>query len=92
MDFEYDPEKSAKNLAKHGVDFEQAQEIWDDPDLIEIRLAYEDEPRWAVIGMMAGKHWTGIITYRGDSVRIISIRRSHPKEEKAYEERKGRRA
>lgn len=88
--FEYDPAKSAKNLAKHGVDFEQAQALWDDPDLIEVRLAYPDEPRWAVVGMMGGRHWTGIVTRRGDNTRIISVRRSHPKEERAYEDHKER--
>ncbi|MDF7664572.1 BrnT family toxin [Bifidobacterium sp. ESL0745] len=88
MDFEYDPNKSLSNLNKHSIDFEQAQALWDDPDLIEVRLAYADEPRWAVIGMMSGKHWTAIITYRGESTRIISVRRSHPKEEQVYENEK----
>ncbi|WEV66148.1 BrnT family toxin [Bifidobacterium sp. ESL0764] len=88
MDFEYDPDKSSRNLVKHGVDFEQAQVLWDDPDFIEVRLAYTDEPRWAIVGMMRGKHWTAIITYRKDRTRIISVRRSHPKEERIYENEK----
>ncbi|MCO6559311.1 MAG: BrnT family toxin [Bifidobacterium sp.] len=88
MPFEYDPNKSSSNRDKHGIDFEDAQVLWDDPDLIEVRLMYADEPRWAVIGMIGDKHWTGIITYRGDNTRIISVRRSHSKEEKLYENEK----
>ena len=90
MEFEYDPVKSAKNLAKHGVDFQQAQRLWRDPELIEVCLAYLDEPRWADIGKMDGRHWTAIITYRGEKRRIISVRRSHPKEERLYENCKSR--
>ncbi|WP_239646275.1 BrnT family toxin [Bifidobacterium cuniculi] len=85
-EFEYDPNKSAANLARHGLDFVQAQRLWDDPELIEFRLAYEDEPRWAVVGMLDGKHWTGI--YRESRIRIISVRRSHPKEGRFYEDSK----
>lgn len=60
MEFEYDPAKSAKNLAKHGVDFEQAQELWDDPDLLSVRTVFPDEERWLSIGVMRGKHWTAV--------------------------------
>lgn len=88
MEFEWDPAKSEKNLAKHGVDFETAKQLFEDPDLIELRLSYQAEPRWAVVGMMHGKHWTGIITKRNGNIRIISVRRSHPKEEMVYEDSK----
>lgn len=87
MVFEYDPSKSAKNKAKHGVDFEEAKALWDDPMALEIPLGYEDEPRFAVLARMRGKHWTAIITYRGESVRIISVRRSRKNEEAVYEDR-----
>ena len=80
MLFEYDPAKSARNRAKHGIDFEQAKRLWDDPRFVEVDVAYEDEARYAVIGMIGGKHWTAIITYRGLVVRIISVRRSRKKE------------
>jgi uncharacterized protein len=43
--FEFDKAKSAANLAKHGIDFDRAQLIWDDPSLIEIEAKSEDEPR-----------------------------------------------
>jgi uncharacterized protein len=80
MIFEFDPDKSASNLQKHGIDFDRAQALWDDPDLIEIPAKTEDEPRDLVIGKIDGKHWSGVITYRSDAIRIISMRRSRPEE------------
>jgi uncharacterized protein len=85
MKFEYDPDKSRSNKAKHGIDFEEAQALWADPDLIEIHARTEDEPRSIVIGRIADKHWSGVITYRSDAIRIISVRRSRPEEVKLYE-------
>jgi len=85
MEFEFDPEKSTSNRKKHGIDFVEAQVLWDDLDLIEIPLVTVDEPRYLVIGMIKGKHWSGIITYREERVRIISIRRSRKEEITIYE-------
>jgi uncharacterized protein len=85
MRFEYDPEKSDANRKKHGIDFSVAQALWNDPDRIEIPALTADEPRFLVIGMIEGKHWSGIITYRGENVRIISVRRSRNEEVDIYE-------
>lgn len=85
MEFEFDPRKSAANKRKHGIDFVEAQALWDDADLIEIPARTEDEPRFFVIGMIAGKHWSGVITYRGDGIRVISVRRSRKEEVETYE-------
>jgi uncharacterized DUF497 family protein len=85
MEFEFDDKKSASNKMKHGIDFEQAQRLWDDPDLIEIPVRTSDEPRFLVIGRICGKHFSGIITYRGDKIRIISVRRSRKEEVNIYE-------
>jgi uncharacterized DUF497 family protein len=86
MEFDFDPRKSAANKAKHGIDFSEAQEaLWVDPDLLEIPARTSDEPRFLVIGKIGGRHWSGVITYRGDVVRIISIRRSRPEEVNLYE-------
>jgi len=49
MSFEFDPDKSATNQQKHGIDFRQAQSLWSDPDLIEIPAKTEDEPRQSII-------------------------------------------
>jgi uncharacterized DUF497 family protein len=85
MGFEYDPEKSAENKRKHGVDFEEAQELWSDPGLLEIPARVTEEPRWVVIGTMTEKHWSAVITRRGDNLRIISVRRSRDEEIEIYE-------
>ena len=85
MKFEFDPGKSDKNKKKHGIDFYEAQALWDDTDLIEVPVQTVDEPRFLVIGKITGKHWSGIITYRGNDVRIISVRRSRKEEVDLYE-------
>ncbi len=61
MAFEFDADKSQSNLAKHGIDFAQAQRLWDDPDLLEIPARTEDEPRSIVIGKIEAKHWSAVI-------------------------------
>lgn len=85
MRFELDPDKSAVNKTKHGIDFDELQALWDDSDLLEIPAKTVDEPRFLVVGTIGGKHWSGVITYRGDAVRIISARRSRPEEVALYE-------
>jgi len=83
--FEYDENKSASNLEKHGIDFVETQLLWDDADLLEIPAKTTDEPRFLVIGMIDNKHWSGVITYRGSRIRIISARRSRKEEVILYE-------
>jgi len=85
MDFDFDPRKSASNQTKHGIDFIEAQALWDDPNLLEIPARVTDEPRFLVVGRIAEKHWSGIITYRDDAVRIISVRRPRTEEIDLYE-------
>jgi hypothetical protein len=85
MEFEFDSQKSDGNKQKHGIDFYEAQTLWDDLDLIEIPVKTSDEPRFLVIGKISGKHWSGVITYRGEKIRIISVRRSREEEVDIYE-------
>ena len=85
MNFEFDPEKSLSNKKKHGLDFHEAQALWDDPEIIEIPVKVIDEPRYLVIGKIAGKHWSGVITYRNNNLRIISVRCSRKEEVEIYE-------
>lgn len=75
----------SKNKAKHGIDFAEAQELWRDPDLLEVPAKTEDEPRYLVIGMLEGRHWSAAITYRGSNIRIISVRRARFEEVALYE-------
>ena len=85
MEFEFDPEKSNSNNEKHGIDFYEAQALWSDPDLIQIPVETSDEPRFLVIGKISGKYWSGVITYRSEKARIISVRRSRKEEVDIYE-------
>ena len=85
MEFEFDQNKSDSNKHKHGIDFYEAQKLWDDPDFIEIPVKTSDEPRFLVIGKISEKHWSGVITYRNEQIRIISIRRSRKEEIDIYE-------
>ena len=85
MEFEFDPVKSNSNKKKHGIDFYEAQALWNDSDFIEIPLKTIDEPRFLVIGRISEKHWSAIITYRSDNIRIISVRRSRKEEVEIYE-------
>ncbi len=85
MEFEFDSQKSKRNKEKHGIAFYEAQVLWDDPDFIEIPVKTNDELRFLVIGKISGKHWSGVITYRGEKIRIISVRRSRKEEVDIYE-------
>lgn len=85
MDFEFDPHKSKANRAKHGIDFVEAQALWLDAERVEVPARTEDEVRILVVGRIRGKHWSAVITYRSDRVRIISVRRAREEEVELYE-------
>ena len=85
MEFEFDNHKSEINKKKHGIDFIEAQALWDDPDRIEIPEKTTDEPRLLLIGKISDTYWSGIITYRDEKIRIISVRRSRREEIERYE-------
>jgi len=85
MEFEFDPAKSTSNLEKHAIDFDAIQAIWQDVMRAEIPARTADEPRWLVVGQIHGKHWSVVVTYREQRVRIISARRSRKEEVALYE-------
>lgn len=85
MRFEYDPVKSQSNLSKHRIDFEEAQLLWQDIYRIELQANSTVEPRSIIIGKIAGKHWSAIVTYRDETIRIISVRRARQSEVSLYE-------
>ena len=86
MEFEFDPAKSQANSEKHGIDFEQAQSLWRDPEQQVIPSAYAGESRKLLIALREGKLWTAIFTQRERNDRIISVRRSREDERTAYYE------
>lgn len=85
MRFEFDPNKSISNFSKHGIDFDVAQNLWDDPDLLKIPAKTTDEPRYLVVGKIDGRHWSAVITYRDNTIRLISVKRSRTEEIGLYE-------
>jgi len=85
LTFEFDESKSQSNLSKHGINFFDARLLWNDPRLLEIPAKTEDEPRYLVIGLVNGKHWSAILTYRDVNIRLISVRRSRSEEVALYE-------
>ena len=87
MSFEFDPNKSAANKDKHGIDFDEARALWSDPWLLEAPAKTVDEPRFIVIGKIREKLWSAVCVRRGDNVRIISVRRARKQEIEHYESR-----
>lgn len=85
MKFEFDPAKSEANRLKHGIDFETAQDLWADSRLLLAPARSTDEPRALAVGRIAGQYWSAIITFRGDAIRLISVRRARPEEIERYE-------
>jgi len=85
MEFEFDKRKSQLNKKKHGIDFIEAQALWNDPDRIEIPAKTIDEERSLIMGKISDTRWSAIITYRNEKVRIISVRRARKEEREIYE-------
>ncbi len=84
-EFQYDPKKSRSNHKKHGINFEQAQVLWDDPNLVTITARSEDETRSLIIARVNEQHYSAVVTDREDEIRIISLRRSRTAEVELYE-------
>ena len=88
MKFDWDPNKSLSNKAKHGIDFLYAQSLWTDGNRIEIHSPRPLEDRSILIAAYEGKVWTVVYTIRGDAIRIISVRRAREREVSLYEKEK----
>ena len=90
--FEWDEKKKRENLRKHGVLFETATLVFEDPDAITRRDdAFEDEERWITLGAIGATLVLVVVhTYRGadneEVIRIISARLASPRERRKYEE------
>ena len=84
-EFEYDAEKSHRNADKHGIDFERAQNLWQDAGLLILPARSENETRLLAIGRVQERHYTAVFTERAGKVRLISVRRSRDEERDLYE-------
>ena len=86
--FEWDDAKATANYARHGVTFEAARLVFDDPfalDWFDDREDYSEE-RYATIGLVEGRLLYVAYTMRGDMIRIISARGAEPHERRKYHE------
>ena len=84
MEFEYDPRKSEANAEKHGIDFEEAQELWD-ADMLEFTANVKGGHRFKAIGRIGAGYWAVVYTMREKRIRIISVRRATLKERSVYD-------
>lgn len=80
----FDQAKSASSRLKHGIDFIEAQAIWRGDTHVLVAARAGTEQRFIVVGRIDDKHWSAVVTYRGDLVRIILVRRSRDSEVQAY--------
>ena len=89
LNFEWDPQKAAKNLAKHGVSFQEAESVFGDA---LGRIATDprhslDEERYVLLGVSRRRRLLAVMfTDRGEAIRLISARRATPRERRDYEQ------
>ena len=87
MKFEYDDNKSKTNKEKHGIDFVEAQSLWQNENALVVPANItDDEVRYALISVFKSKCYVAIFTLRDEAYRIISVRRCRKNEEKNYEQ------
>ena len=87
MRFQFDPTKAKSNLKKHKVSFADAEGVFYDPLAIHSEDPYSaGEERWIAVGMgSASEILVVVYTFRGDEIRLISVRRATRREMKEYE-------
>jgi len=85
MEFEWDEAKRQNNLKKHGMDFEDAQLLFNDEALVvpDLRRDY-GEPRFILINLLANRLAVVVFTFRGQKTRIISMRKANERERNRY--------
>ncbi len=85
MDIEFDSAKEQANLAKHGISLRAAEILLSGAHSVEFddRSAYGEE-RWQATGTIAGRLFVCVYTMRGDTCRVISLRKANRREVSAY--------
>ena len=88
MTADFDPKKDAANRKKHGVSLSEGDGVLNDPLAVTVEdNTARGEQRFVTVGMnVFGALMVVVHTMRGDDARIISVRKTDPKERKAYEE------
>ena len=79
MQFEWDERKNQANIAKHGIDFEDAATIFDAPHIVKRSDSHKEE-RWLATGEVEGRKITVVYTMRWERLRIISARKARKNE------------
>lgn len=89
LKFEWDPEKAAKNLTKHGVSFQEAETVFGDAlgrITTDPRHSVEEE-RYVLLGVSPRQRLLAVMfADRGEAIRLISARRATPRERRDYEQ------
>ena len=90
MRIEWDSDKNRSNFSKHGLDFADAEDVFDGPcvTFVDDRFEYSEE-RFITLGLLAGRVVVIAHTPRGEAVRIISMRKANRREQKIYQKRLG---
>lgn len=86
MEFEWDTRKAEQNIAKHGVPFDLAVQVFLDPqhlDTEDERHDYKEERR-VILGRIQGRLFVVTYTWRGDLIRLISARKANEREQRRY--------
>ena len=82
--FEWDKNKAEKNIKKHGLDFCNVEQLFNDENAKTIESPQKGEKRYKTIGMCKGRLVTVIHTPRGENCRIISMRHAWLQERRIY--------
>ena len=85
--FEWDERKADRNRAKHGIDFEEAAEVFYGPTIVH-RSDRNNEERWTALGYLEDRLIVVVFTWREQVVRIISARKARKNEERGYRHQK----
>lgn len=83
--YDWDPRKNEQNIAQHGIDFEDATGVFDQPHLI-VPSPRGDEARCIAVGLLEDRIIVVVYVDRDATRRLISARRAHPKERRRYDE------
>ena len=87
MAYQWNRDKAATNLRKHGIDFADAVSVFSDDLAIAISDQRFDEERFVIIGLDAfGRVLVVVYTLRGDEIRLISARKANRHERQQYQE------
>jgi len=88
LEFEWDEQKAARNVARHGVPFEYAVRVFLDPRRLDAEDARRDygEERRLTVGTIEGRLYVVAYTLRGEFIRLISARKANQRERRRYDE------